>query len=69
MDAGRYYGFLGDAMAAGASADDDGEASPEVARATSELMKAFEKVFSRIHFDVQFTERGIEVPSSMALAE
>jgi hypothetical protein len=56
-------------MAAGASADDDGEASPEVARATSELMKAFEKVFSRIHFDVQFTERGIEVPSSMALAE
>lgn len=66
MDAARYYGFLGEAMLAAEA--DAGEPSTEVAAATSELMMALHEMFDRISFDVQFTERGVELPQTMVLA-
>lgn len=67
MDAARYYSFLGEAMELG---DDDGDADEgaEIVQATSDMMKSFGNVFSRIAVDIQFTERGIEVPSTIVLA-
>ena len=67
MDAGRYYSFLGEAMSV--TRDDDDETSAEVARATSEMMSTFGRIFSRIIVDVNFTERGIEIPSTVLLAD
>lgn len=70
MDAARYYGFMGDAMAAGGEdGDPEDVQSAEMVQATSDVMKAFERMFSRVAFDIQFTERGIEIPSDMVLAE
>jgi hypothetical protein len=65
MDAGRYYGFIGDAM----SLTDGPEKPPELVRAQGEVMQTFGKIFSRIYFDVLFTERGVEMPSTIQLAE
>jgi hypothetical protein len=65
MDAARYYGFVGDAMTLG----DNDDQSADVIRAQSEVMKTFQKMFSRISFDVLFTERGVEMPSAMELAD
>lgn len=73
MDAGRYYGFLGDAIASNTMNVSDAGApegpSPEMLQATSDMMQSFEKLFSRVAFEIKFTERGIEIPSSMSLAE
>jgi hypothetical protein len=65
MDAGRYYGFIGDAM----TLTDDTEQPPELVKAQGEVMQAFAKIFSRIYFDVLFTERGVEMPSTVHLAD
>ncbi|HZD51623.1 MAG TPA: hypothetical protein VE175_01130, partial [Woeseiaceae bacterium] len=70
VDAGRYYGFLGDTLATAEPAGADEKAAPrEVIEATEELMTSFRDVFDRISFDIQFTERGVEIPSTMALAD
>jgi hypothetical protein len=65
MDAERYYGFIGDAM----SFNDSDDQSPEVTRASADLTKTLEKMFSRITFDVNFTQHGIEISSTMELAD
>ncbi len=67
IDAARYYSFLGEAMALG---DDEGDSDEgaEIVQATSDMMKSFGDVFSRIAVDIQFTERGIEIPSTIVLA-
>lgn len=65
MDAGRYYGFIGDAM----SLTDAAEQPPELIKAQAEVMQTFSRMFSRIYFDVLFTERGVEMPSTMQLAD
>jgi hypothetical protein len=65
MDAGRYYGFIGDAI----SIDDGAEQPPELAKAQGEVLQTFAKMFSRIYFDVLFTERGVEMPSTVQLAD
>ncbi|MEX2123067.1 MAG: hypothetical protein WD795_04175 [Woeseia sp.] len=65
MDAARYYGFLGDAM----TLTDADKQSPEVVKAQAEVMQTFEKMFSKISFDVLFTERGIEMPSTLEFAK
>ena len=67
MDAGRYYTFLGEAIKLGNEQAEESE-SAEIAQATSNMMSTFGKVFSRIAVDVEFTERGIEVPSTVVLA-
>lgn len=75
MDAGRYYGLLGDAIANAAetenvTADPAGEpGSAEMLQASSDAMKAMAELLDRLSFDVRFTERGIEIPSRMSLAE
>lgn len=65
MDAARYYGFVGDATMLS-----EGEAqSPEITKATGEIMQSLEEMFSRMSVDVHFTERGVEIPSTVELAE
>lgn len=64
MDAARYYSFMGEAMSVGGDGDDE---AAEMVRATSEMMNTFSRIFSRIIVDVQFTERGIEIPSTVLL--
>ena len=65
MDAGRYYGFIGDAMALTDGADQP----PELVKAQGEVMQTFAEIFSRIYFDVLFTERGVEMPATIHLAD
>ncbi len=71
VDAGRYYGFLGSAITTGIAQSDDPEAAQaaEMMAATSDMMKSFEDLFSRVSFTIRFTERGIEMPSNVSLAE
>lgn len=65
VDAARYYGFIGDAMAL----SDDGDQPPGVVKTQRELMQVFAEMLERISFDVLFTEKGIEMPSTLILAE
>lgn len=65
MDAGRYYGFIAEAMRMGEDAAD----KPEVSEAMSRLMQRLAELFDRIAVDIQFTDRGIVVPSVVTLAE
>jgi hypothetical protein len=67
MDAARYYSFLGEAMKFG-NDEADAEEGAEIIQATSDMMKSFGNVFSRVAVAIQFTERGIEVPSTIVLA-
>lgn len=71
MDAERYYGFIGDVMTSPDATQGDGgkEVSPELAQAMGEVMGSLQAMFERISFDVQFTARGVEMPSTMVLAE
>ena len=65
MDAGRYYSLIGDVTAA--STDSSG--IPEVAKANAEIMTLMGQMFDRISFGVEFTENGIEIPSTMELKD
>ena len=70
VDAGRYYGFLGEAISSGiAQADDAQGADAETLQATSDMMKSFAELFDRLSVTIRFTDRGIELPSSVSLAE
>lgn len=68
MDAARYYGFLGEAMAADG---DDKENAPtaEMQAAMQEVMAAVANVYDRMSVDVRFTERGVELISSVTLQD
>jgi hypothetical protein len=68
MDAARYYGFLGDAIAAGQQ-DGKDEPSPEMQAALQEIMLAIADVYDRMSADVRFTARGVEIESSVALQD
>jgi len=65
MDAGRYYSLIGDVTAAST----DSSEIPEVAKANAEIMTLMGQMFDRISFDVEFTENGIEIPSTMELKD
>ena len=68
MDAGAYYGFIADVtLQAGAGADGE-EQSQEFQEAFSRTMKSLEDAIDRILFDVHFSERGIEFPSTVELS-
>lgn len=60
VDAGRYYAFLGDAMAIAEPDGSDG-GSPEMAAATGEMMSALADLYDRMTVDVYFTANGIEM--------
>ncbi len=65
MDAASYYGFVGDAATLGGSEEN----TPEVNAAVGEAMTSLQALIQRITVDVQFTERGIEIPSTVTLAD
>lgn len=71
VDAGSYYEFLGKSMLAGNSgATDDAESSelsPVVLEAISSAMMEAAGMFDRMSVDVEFTERGIEFPTTVTL--
>jgi len=68
MDAARYYGFLGEAMTAGGS-DDEKRPSPEMQAAMKEVMETVAEVYDRMSVDINFTERGVELDSSVTLQD
>jgi len=68
MDAARYYGFLGDAIAAG-DPDSEKAPSPELQAAMNEIMQAVADVYDRMSADVRFTSRGVEIETSVTLKD
>jgi hypothetical protein len=72
-DAARYYDFIAQTMLIEDDADgEEGEEDPssaEIKAAVSEVMVAVGDMFSRMKFQVEFTESGIEFPSTIELAE
>lgn len=69
MDAARYYAFIGDAMEM-AEQDDDGKAPPpEIQAAVSDIMDVVSELYDRMSVDVDITERGIELKSSVTLKD
>ena len=69
MDAARYYSFIGDAMAM-AEHDDDGKAPPpEIQEAVNDIMDVVSELYDRMSVDVDLTERGIEMSSSVILKD
>jgi hypothetical protein len=67
MDAARYYDFIAQTM----KLDDDEEDKmpAELKEAIGEIMVVVGDMFSRMTFQVQFTQRGIEFPSTIEIAE
>ncbi len=49
--------------------EDEAAASPEAKEAMREVMNALSQVLKRIRVDINFTQRGIEMPSSAELAD
>ncbi|MDH3274358.1 MAG: hypothetical protein OEM64_07280 [Gammaproteobacteria bacterium] len=69
MDAARYYSFIGDAVAM-AEQDDDGKAPPpEIQAAVNDIMDVISELYDRMSVDVDLTERGIELESSVTLKD
>ena len=71
MDAARYYDFIAQTMQMEKDGDDDeeDEAAAEFKAAVGETMVVVGDMFSRMSFQVYFTEHGVEFPSTMELAE
>jgi hypothetical protein len=68
MDSARYYGFLGDAMAAGAQDGEDAP-SPEMRAALKDSMLAIADMYDRMSGDIRFTDRGVEMDSTVTLQD
>ena len=69
MDAARYYGFLGDAIAAAEPGDDEDAPSPEMQAAMKDIMNAVAGLYERMSVDVLLTSNGIEVKAVEQLAD
>ncbi|WP_156762780.1 hypothetical protein [Woeseia oceani] len=65
MDAKRYYAFVAEAS----EIQPDQDASPEVTQATRDIMLGMSDLFDRLSLVVNFTERGVEMPSVVTLAD
>lgn len=68
IDGERYYDLMSQVIEAGA-ADSDENVSPEMQVAMSQVMTGIGDFIDRITVDVTFTERGVEIPSSMTLSD
>ena len=68
MDAARYYGFLGEAMAM-PKPDDENAPSPEMSAAMQDVMMAIAEVYDRMTVDIRFTDRGVEMFSTVTLQD
>jgi hypothetical protein len=67
MDAGAYYNFVAETMLYKQTGDEN--SPPEIAEATSDLMRSMGDLFGDTSIDIQFTDRGVEVPSTVEFAE
>jgi len=73
MDSARYYDIIGQTMLI--EDDEKGEegekdpTSAEIKAAMREIMVVVGDMFSRMTFQVYFTEHGVEFPSTIELAE
>jgi hypothetical protein len=65
MDTGRYYEFVADTM----QLAQNEKSSPELVTAVSELMISMADWFGKATFDVNFTEKGLEMQSTIEIAE
>jgi hypothetical protein len=69
MDAARYYDFIAQAMVLEEDDDDENPPPPELKAAIAELMTVVGDMFSRMTFRIEFTDRGIELPSTVVLSD
>jgi len=70
MDARRYYEFVGDAVMQAEESGEDGEPMPEeLKKAMRDIMTASGSVYERMTTNVHMTERGIELDTSIKLAD
>jgi len=68
VDAARYYGFLGNAIAA-SKQDQEDAPSPEMQAALNDIMQAVADLYDRMTANVLLTERGLEIESTVTLSE
>lgn len=68
MDTSEYYSFVADSMLYAQSDDPEQQTPPEVKKAMSDLMRAMEGWFGETSVKVNFTERGVEIPSTVEFA-
>jgi hypothetical protein len=66
MDTDRYYAFVGEMMAAQA---DGADAIPEIQDAVQTISQSIRMMMDRVRMVVNFTENGIEVNSTVQLAD
>lgn len=73
MDAARYYGLIGESMTMDLpqmSADPGKEPpSAEMMKTMSEFMNQIGDMMERMSMDVVFTEKGVEMPTTITLAD
>jgi len=69
MDSARYYSMIGDAMAMEPT-DEEGEPMPAAVReALRDVMVLSGSIYERMSFEVQLTERGVELDGLMQLGD
>lgn len=66
MDADRYYAMLAEAMS---KTPADGETNPQVMAASESLMRIAQEMLDRIAYRVEFTGKGIEINTEVALKD
>jgi len=69
MDAARYYDFIAETMVLKEDDENEDPTPPELKAAIADLMTVIGDMFSRMTFQVEFTGRGVEFPSTIVLAE
>jgi hypothetical protein len=69
MDAGRYYAFLGEAIAQSDAGDDEDAPSPEMQAALQDIMEAVGNLYDRMAIDVLLTAEGVEFRATETLAD
>ena len=67
MDAKRYYNLMAETMVL--EEDDEDPTPPELKESIANLMTVVGDMFSRMTFQVNFTERGVEIPSTVVLSD
>jgi len=65
MDAARYYEFIGESMTAGQETG----ASPEMQAAVQKMLASVQEGVDRMSVTIDFTENGIEMNSTVTLAD
>ena len=67
MDAARYYDFIAQAVAL--EDDEENPTPPELKAAISEMVGVVGNMFSRMTIEIEFTERGVEFPTTIVLSD